>query len=458
MTFDSTIAATRFGTGLSPVIEPPWDVDGMLVLLSGPDRAAERLPITGMAGTVPSMRDMQQATRARREAAGTPRQEVTTEALRGLNREANAVRGHNIRSTIARGVIAQDGLRERLTLFWADHFTVLAKNSAQRHMLTPFVSDAIRPHVTGRFGDMLKAVVMHPMMILYLDQSRSLGPNSPQGLQAGRGLNENLARELLELHLLGPQGGYGQADVTQMAELLTGLAYDADAGVIYRPRWAEPGAEVVMGRRYAAEAEIGTIHAALDDLALQPATARHIALKLAVHFVAETPDAALVDHIAGAYVASGGDLLAVAAALLEHPASWSHTRAKVRRPDLFVIAALRALGTRADALMALNTGGFGRLIDRPLAAMGQPIERPIGPDGWSEAAATWITPQNLAARITWALQRPGDVVDRLPDPRAFVVTAIGPDAPADLVFAAAAAEKQADGIALVLTSPAFQRI
>ena len=458
MTFDPTLAATRFGIGLSPVIETPWDTTEMIERLAGPDTVAQRLPIAGFDATSPSVLHLVQANAKRREAVGAAAQEAAQEAVRQNGQDQVAVQRRNMLTTLARAVVSPDGLRERLTAFWADHFTVIARGFPYRHMVTPFVADAIRPHVAGRFADMVKAVVSHPMMLLYLEQTRSLGPRSPVGQANGGGLNENLGRELLELHLVGAQGGYDQTDVTEMAELLTGLSYAPTVGVTYKANRAEPGSEVVMGRRYGAEASLATVEAALDDLARRPETAAHIAHKLAVHFVSDTPDTDLVAALTGSFLDTGGDLLAVTGTLLDHPAAWVPQRSKVRQPFVFVAAALRALGVRADRITSLSQRDYTRHIAGPLTLMGQPWEKPIGPDGWAESAAAWITPQALAGRITWAMTSPATFVDMLPDPRAFVATAVGPQAPAELSFAAAAAESLSDGVGLVLTAPAFQRI
>ena len=458
MTFDPTIAATRFGIGLSPVIEPLWSIAEIIDRLAGPDTVAERLPILGFEATSPSLLHIVQTNAARRDAVGTPQEEATRQAAQQNGRDQTAVMRRNMLTTLARAVVSPDGMRERLTAFWADHFTVIARSGPYRHMVTPYVADAIRPHVAGRFADMVKAVVGHPMMLTYLEQSRSLGPRSPAGLKGDRGLNENLGRELLELHLVGAQGGYDQTDVTEMAELLTGLTYAPTEGVTYKANRAEPGAEVVMGRRYGAAASMETVEAALDDLARRPETAAHIAHKLAVHFVSDSPDADLVAALTRSFFDTGGDLLAVTGTLLDHPAAWTAERSKVRQPFVFVAASLRALAVRADRIMALSQQDVTRHLTRPLELMGQPWEKPVGPDGWAESATAWITPQALAGRITWAMTSPAAFVDALPDPRAFVGTAVGPVAPPELTFAAAAAESLSDGVGLVLTSPAFQRI
>ncbi len=246
------------------------------------------------------------------------------------------------RTTFARALSARDGLRERLVWFWADHFTTVARKRIDKAFPSALIEDAIRPHVMGRFSDMLQAVTLHPAMLVYLDQVISVGPNSPAGLRRGRGLNENLARELIELHTLGVGAVYAQDDVRQMAELLTGLVFKPEVGQGFEPNWVEPGSETVLGISYEGEGEEPILRA-LGDLALRPETARHIARKLAVHFISDTPDEDLVDALNGAFVASGGELAAVYTALVSHPSAWEKPMQKARQPFDFMVSALRAL-------------------------------------------------------------------------------------------------------------------
>jgi uncharacterized protein (DUF1800 family) len=292
-------------------------------------------------------------------------------------------------------------------------------------------------------------------MILYLDQQRSAGPNSAQAGH-GRGLNENLAREVLELHTLGVGGPYTQTDVRELAELMTGLNFNPDRGFVYRPGMAEPGAETVLGVTFSDAAAVDTVHAALDMLARHPATVAHLARKLAVHFVADDPDPGLVAALEQTFLATGGELAAVTAVLLDHPAAWVPERAKVLPPLDFLGASLRALSIPADALVALPTPDHNRLLARPLQAMGQPWQTPGGPDGWPEAPSDWITPPFMAARIDWAMRAPSALLSTLPDPRDFAARALG-RVPEQVAFAASAAEDRAAGITLTLSSPAFQR-
>jgi uncharacterized protein (DUF1800 family) len=308
-------------------------------------------------------------------------------------------------------------------------------------------------------------VVTHPLMLHFLDQMQSVGPGSRAARKArekGRarqpGLNENLAREVLELHTLGVGGPYGQDDVRQLAELFTGLSFTPGEGFVFRPRQAEPGAETVLGRSYGGNpATLESIHAALEDIAAHPATARHVAWKLAVHFVADDPDPALVDHVAARYLASDGDLMAVYAALLEHPAAWDPRLANVKPPADFIASTCRALAVAPDRLGEKRLKLIRRVLLGPMAVMGQPWQKPGGPDGWPEEDGDWITPQGLAARMRWAMAAPALLRPDLPDPRAFVTTALGPFAGEPVQFAAKAAETREEAIGLVLSAPAFQR-
>jgi uncharacterized protein (DUF1800 family) len=307
----------------------------------------------------------------------------------------------------------------------------------------------------------LVAVVTHPLMLHYLDQNTSAGPNSRAAARARRtsGLNENLAREVLELHTLGVNGPYTQNDVRELAALFTGLSYTAEDGFVFRKPYAEPGAETVLGQSYGGKApRLDDITAALHDIARHPATAQHIAQKLAVHFVADTPDPALVQALARRYGETGGDLSAVYTALLDHPAAWAPERVNVKPPVDFIGSAWRALAVDPEVVEGLSLRDLRRTLILPLRDMGQPWQAPDGPDGWPEEDSFWITPQGLSARLRWAVSAPPVLCDPLPEPSAFAPVALGQGAVPDPVeFATRAAETPAEAIGLVLASPAFQR-
>src|SRR5262252_798402 len=239
-----------------------------------------------------------------------------------------------------RAVQAPVGFVERLVHFWSNHFCVsAAKGGFVRACAGSFEREAIRPHVLGRFTDMLKAVESHPAMLFYLDNAQSFGPQSPAGQRRQRGLNENLAREILELHTLGVNGGYTQADVTALARIITGWTFAGREGRIGEPGTFvffalahEPGDHELLGKTYPAGGmEQG--ESVLADLARHPATARHVATKLARHFVADEPPATLVDRLAKVFRDSDGDLKALAAALIDADEAWSVALAKMRTPE-----------------------------------------------------------------------------------------------------------------------------
>ncbi|MFD0978378.1 DUF1800 domain-containing protein [Tropicimonas aquimaris] len=456
MTLDPNLAAIRFGTGRSPRIPDPPGADAMLAALAGPDRMAAAYPIPAFTSLFPAIAEIKQVNDRRR--AGTA-SEADLDRKSTLRRELQARQWDLTRQTLARGLDTDDGLRERLTWFWADHFTVLGKSTDTRAGVSIFAEEAIRPHVAGRFSDMLRAVVKHPMMLLYLDQSASVGPNSAFArTRPARGLNENLAREVLELHTLGVGGSYGQDDVRELAELFAGLTGNAINGFSFNENRGEPGPETVLGRNYGRrKPKLEDVEQVLDDLAVHPDTARHIARKLAVHFVSDQPDAELVAALEAAFLETGGDLGAVTGTLLAHPSATQPRLQKAKQPTDFIVSSLRALGMTGQEMAEMDPKAFKRLVLRPLEMMGQPWQNPSGPDGWPEEAEAWITPQGLAVRITWAMGLQRHFGGDMPDPRAFVATALGDMASEQLVFAAGAAETRGDGVGIVLASPEFQR-
>ena len=450
MTATRTIAAIRFGYGLPLPGGAPDTAPAMLHALAGPDRAAQDWPIDGLAVIQPKLAQLREMKGAgRTDPAKIPIYErIQTEI------SASHVRAE--RSTIARALDAADGFRERLVAFWADHFTVLARSKSDMMLPYAMVEDAIRPNLTGRFSDLLTAATLHPAMLNYLDQSQSVGPNSFQGQRREKGLNENLARELMELHTLGVGAGYGQQDVRQMAELLTGVTYDPRQGTRFEPRRAEPGPETVLGVTYDG-AGLDPVRAALGDLGRRPETARHIARKLVVHFVSDTPDPDLVAAVQAAFVATGGDLMAVYTALLMHPAAWAAPAQKVRQPVDFVIASLRALAVSGADVLAMQRNLFRAKLQGGMAEMGQPWKKPRGPDGWPEEAEAWISPQSLATRITWVMQVPQKLVETLPDPVAMMTACLADRASDTLIWAVSRAESLREGVGLVLASAEFNR-
>lgn len=460
--FDPTLADIRFGTGLSPQTTMPVSVDAMLSGLQGPDRMARRFPIEPYDQFRVRIRDFNEARRLYRRNRGKADQEKYDQARKKIARASRNAYGDMFRSAFLRRIHTETGFRERISFFWQDHFTARGKSTIAKRATGPYVEEAIRPNITGKFEDLLIASVTHPLMLAYLDQFQSVGPDSKTAKRAAergrtRGLNENLAREVLELHTLGVSSGYAQDDVRQLAELFTGLTIDRDLAFKFDPSMSEPGAETILGQLYGRDAELGNIKDALRDLARHPDTARHIAEKLCRHFISDQPDPDLVHDVEAAYRDTDGQLMQVYAVLLSHPVSWQSAPEKVKRPFDFMATALRALEIGETTLARTRTNDLRNILYAPLQIMGQPWEAPNGPDGWPEDNAHWITPQFMAARLQWALAAPQALRRALPDPRDFARAALGDRLPRDVAFVAEAAENRWEGVALVLTSPAFQR-
>ena len=282
-------------------------------------------------------------------------------------------------------------LQERLTRFWSNHFTVSCVRPVIRGFAGAFEREAIRPHITGRFVDMLLAAARHPAMLFYLDQVLSIGPNSLAGQRQHRGLNENLAREMMELHTLGVDGGYTQDDVEALARILTGWSIarrrDPEVGQFrFYPQLHEPGPQRLLGKIYA-EGGSEQGEAALRDLASHPATATHIATKLARHFIADDPPKDSVQRIAAVFRNTGGDLKRVTQAVIREDAAW-RVFTKVRTPEDLLIASCRATGFTPPPPFQVQTL---HVLDQ------QPFFAPQ-PEGWSDHAKDWIGPESVLHR------------------------------------------------------------
>ncbi|HKT62780.1 MAG TPA: DUF1800 domain-containing protein [Burkholderia sp.] len=351
---------------------------------------------------------------------------------------------------------------ERLVHFWANHFAISADKLPVIGLAGLLEFEAIRPHVLGRFSDMLLAVEQHPAMLIYLDQAQSIGPNSPAGQRIAarggqkRGLNENLAREIMELHTLGVRTGYTQADVTEFARALTGWSIaggrgpqpgDAAPGAfVFRAKLHEPGPRTVMGRAYDQPGDAQG-RAILSDLAHAPATGRHIAFQLARHFVADDPPPALTERLAHAFETSGGDLPTVYRALVDAPDAWSPVNRKFKTPWEWAVSSLRGLGWRDTA----------DLKAAPLLAqLGQPVWRPGSPAGYDDVAASWAAPDALVRRVEIAQRLAARTGDRL-DPRTLGNTLLAGSLSTATSTALSRAESATTSLALLLVSPDFQR-
>jgi uncharacterized protein (DUF1800 family) len=346
-------------------------------------------------------------------------------------------------------VNADIGLVERLVWFWSNHFCV---NFESTVMAGAYEREAIRPHVLGKFTDLVLAAESHPAMLLYLNNTTSMGPNSIAGINRNRGLNENLGREILELHTLGVRTGYSQDDVVGFAKTITGWTIyntndnpDHGGEFLFHPRLHEPGAQTVMGKAYR-DTGVEQGRAVMTDLARHPATALHVATKLARHFVADDPPQALVETLRQKFIETDGDLWEVSKALVRAPESWAPEQRKLKRPSEWIMSYLRAAGFPGD----------GRAITAATTRLGEPLWRPPAPKGFPDTQADWI--DGIAHRLDTAnafAQNPNNS-DRI-DPKAMLEAALGPLASTDTRNAVTRAETKQQAITLVLMAPEFQR-
>jgi uncharacterized protein (DUF1800 family) len=368
------------------------------------------------------------------------------------NKALKAIQIADLQSFVGRPTFAAAGFVERLVNLWANRITVSNVSGNVARFLQSFRDHAIRDHISGRYGDMLKATLWHPAMQIYLTQASSFGPDSPAGKRRGRGLNENLAREFLELHSM--RVGYTQADVTSLAMLLAGMVSDA-RGERVDTRRAQPGKKRILGQTFTDDDPRQQINRLVDYVALRPETAQNVAFTLARHFIADEPPQDLVDRLAQTYLRQEGDLPSVYRALLQHPASNAAERQKLRTPQEYTAASLRLLG------ISQTDQDYDKLLGRipnAMAAMGQPIFRPLRPDGWPEVSEGWMTPPLMASRIDWAVQtarRRG--AKTVIDPQAMVTAALGDTASPLLMRAVGGAEQRWEGLAVLLGSPEFSR-
>jgi uncharacterized protein (DUF1800 family) len=414
---------------------------------------------------------------------------------------AREVRVHYLNAAAARveqAVTTSTPFSERLVHFWANHFAVSAQALPVAVLAGDHENQAIRPHVMGRFADLLRAATLHPAMLIYLDQAASVGPGSMLAARAARrqmqraedndrparavGLNENLAREILELHTLGVRTVYSQSDVTAFARVLTGwtvagLGQRADrligglgartggrraggnrtepsAAAVMMPGDAgfvdamhEPGAQTIIGRRFAEDGRAQSL-AVLDHLASHPATARHIATKLARHFSADTPLPSLVARLERAFLDSDGDLPTLYRILIAAPECWQTDAPKFKTPWDWTISLLRASGMRQ---LPDRRGVIGAL-----QTLGQPIWQPGSPAGYDDTADHWVGASGLMLRAELAARAAGGIADSS-DPRGFAARIMADAGSAESLAAVARADSAAQGIALALMAPEFLR-
>ncbi|HEV7288604.1 DUF1800 domain-containing protein [Sphingomonas sp.] len=478
---DASIALNRFGLGGRADASAPADPRRALIeqmarfdVRPGAIAALPATPViaAAVADYLEELRMVQRDLRQERRTGDAMPDGEAADPARQV-RQAGRQQGRDFYMTAA-GARAQVAVGsdtpfvERLVHFWSNHFAVSADKQTMVGLAGAFEFDAIRPHVLGSFRDMLHAVERHPAMLLYLDQAQSVGPGSVAGQAAARrggpqrvGLNENLAREILELHTLGVRTGYTQADVTEFARAMTGWSV---AGItrgpaarfaglegqpgsfVFAGRIHEPGSRTILGKSYAQQGERQAA-AVLDDLAVHPATAKHLATKLARHFAGDEPPASLVGKLEAAFLKSGGDLPTVYRVLIEAPETWVAQPVKFRTPWEWSIAAMRALGTSeipGEAVLGL------------MNQLGQPVWRPGSPAGFDDIAASWAGPDAVMRRVEAAERMAARTRDTI-DARARAAVLFPGALSATTSQAIARAESASQGVALMLVAPEFMR-
>jgi len=461
-TFARAIAAHRFGLGEPSLDDIGADPQAWLNAQIGPADA----PLgSGLLGTSAALEKVAAELQARRAARAAPPGGAASAAdLANPYRETIAA---DVRSRLLTAASSTRPFAERLQLFWANHFTVSVAKGSVRGLVGAFERDAIRPNIAGNFETLLWAATTHPAMLRYLDNTQSAGPHSRvvarEARRAARldegprvsGLNENLAREVLELHTLGadsargPRPVYTQADVTSFARVLTGWRVPLQAGDAahpFDPNWHEPGTKTVLGKTYPEGPD--ALRMVIRDLARHPATARFIATKLARHFVADEPPAALVDRLALEYQRGNGELAGVYRELIGSPEAWQPQAAKLKTPEEFVLCAARVL--------RIDQRAFERGDALGIAALGQRVQAAPSPAGWSDRAEDWLGPDAVWKRIEWSTRTAGRLGARI-DARQVAAQSLGPLLSADTRTQIERAADGAQALALLLMAPEFQR-
>lgn len=459
----SAIALNRFGMGARPGEADVASQDPKRYLLAqiNPE-GAERYPTT--ADTVGRLTALSEMRAARKLAPGEPISlEKRAAAGKAQLAQARLDVGGDFTARARLATTTSESFRERWALFWCNHFTISASKPAVGSIAGPFENEAIRPFVFGRFAEMLAHAERHPAMLAYLDQNQSIGPNSAQSearraqQAAGaagppiRGLNENLAREILELHTVGVEGGYTQTDVTEFARAMTGTVVaggGAEVGrTTFRARAHEPGARRILASFYPEGDPKTQSSAILSDLAGKPQTARFVCGKIARHFVADDPPPALVAKLEAAWMRSQGDLGEVARALISAPEAWLPAQGKFKTPYEFIVSSHRAAGLPAP--------GYDVLV-KVLNSMGQRPYGPPSPAGWADDAQVWMAPDAIMKRMRFAQDfSEAALMDR--DPSDLARQALGATLSPASAQAIARAETRPEGFALLLMSPEFQR-
>lgn len=463
MSFEGAIAAHRFGLGARPgEIEAAsrapkhWLMDQLDGAPDQPQSVSDQPLMTGAELVQDLLRYQKQAKMMREQRQNDP----DADPVKNFFKTRATIFQNEMAARFAHGFTTDKPFAERLVWFWSNHFVVSAANPRAITLVGAFEREAIRPHIAGTFEQMTQAVVRHPAMLLYLDNAQSIGPELPAGRQRGKGRNENLGRELMELYTLGVDGGYTQADVIAMANLLTGWSIerdggDGEGGFRFYPFRHQPGEVTLRGKTYPPSYEGGV--AAIADLARDPATAKYIAGKFATCFIGDDAPKESVARLEKAFNDTGGNLKALAETAVNDPAAWSKEPIKMRTPVEFVTASYRLLD-----LPKANPANPQGVMNQVRGAMGAarlmgefPLQAPA-PKGWPLASEAWSGPDAVLGRLQWARQ----VGQRMPaklDAAALAEGGLGPLLNPATKAAMAEAGTPGEAVALLIASPEFQR-
>ena len=463
--FSPAIAANRFGLGARPgdLAHIGSDPQGWLnAQLAGAPPVVAGEGLRSSADIIAASLDVRREIRTARQSANNGGDAAALQAVLKLPQLYRPIYISEATTRLRQATTTDRPFLERLTQFWTNHFAVSVDKVAVLGVAGSLEREAIRPRVLGNFTDLLLAVEQHPAMLLYLDNHISVGPHSQAarflGGRNGKrrvGINENLAREIMELHTLGVGGGYSQADVTTFAEVITGWSIGGDAGrlprgvpgqFMFRPQLHEPGAKVVLGKSYP-DAGIRQGEAVLRDIVAKPATARFVATKLARHFVSDEPSAAVIERVSHAFAASGGDLPTVYRALLNSPEAWEQPLSKYKTPSDYIVSAFRGLDLPVGA-------GRGSLA--AFEVMGQRTFSPGSPAGWPDRSDDWNGASALMQRIEWA-DALGQRVGGRRDALELAPQLLGATLAANTRTAIARAASGGQALTLLLAAPEFMR-
>jgi len=472
---DAIIAANRFGLGARPgellrVKSDPrgWLSDQVKGTRAVPEAVARLTPSADVVKKYNAAQDARRDARQEQDSGKRSEAALAQRIVQGVRQVLVPLYLEQVAARYTVAATTDEPLRERLVHFWTNHFAVSADKVAVIGLAGALENEVVRPNIANRFADLLLAVEHHPAMILYLDNQQSSGPNSQLGKLAERrgridkegaqrkvGINENLAREIMELHTLGVNGGYTQSDVTTFAQALTGWSVGGGRGrlaqgdpgkFVFRDLVHEPGEKTILGKRYS-EAGEAQAKAVLLDLAKHPATAKFVATKLVRHFVSDDPPAAAVEQIAKVFRDSDGHLPTVHRAVIDLPQAWQAPFVKFKTPHEFVTSAFRSLDFVPQQ---------PNQVAAPFELLGQRPYTPGSPAGWADTSSQWDGADALMKRIEWSTAV-GQRIGSRAQPLQLADQSLGNSLSDHTRTAIARAASAAQGLTLLLMSPEFQK-